>query len=310
MKGRAWRYLLTASLVVVSALIPGSVRAQSDPRASLLVSTSWLAQHLTDPNLVVLHVGDRNEYAAGHIPGARHVTFDDISISEHEKPGALMLQMPEPADLRNKLEQLGISSDSRIVVYYAKDWVTPATRVVFTLDHAGLGDQTSLLDGNLDLWKQEKRAVTSEVPAKKVGKLAALRIKPNVVDGEWVKNNVGKPGISVVDGRAAAFYDGVQTGRGMHAPHKTGHIPGAKSVPFTEITDTNLRLKSRDELAALFAKAGVKPGDTVVGYCHIGQQATGMLFAARSLGHKVMLYDGSFEDWSAREGYPAETSRK
>lgn len=310
MKGPALRHLLTASLVVVTALIPVSVRAQSDPRASLLVSTTWLAQHLRDPNLVVLHVGDRNEYAAEHIPGARHVTFDDISISEHQKPGALMLQMPEPADLRNKLEQLGISSDSRIVVYYAKDWVTPATRVVFTLDHAGLGEQTSLLDGNLDLWKQEKRAVTNEVPAKKVGKLAALRIKPNVVDGEWVKNNVGKPGISVVDGRAAAFYDGVQTGRGMHAPHKTGHIPGAKSVPFTETTDTKLRLKSRDELAALFTRAGVKPGDTVVGYCHIGQQATGMLFAARSLGHKVMLYDGSFEDWSAREGYPAETTRK
>jgi thiosulfate/3-mercaptopyruvate sulfurtransferase len=51
----------------------------------------------------------------------------------------------------------------------------------------------------------------------------------------------------------------------------------------------------------------VKPGDTVVGYCHIGQQATGMLFAARSLGHKVLLYDGSFEDWSAHANYPVET---
>ena len=93
----------------------------------------------------------------------------------------------------------------------------------------------------------------------------------------------------------------------MNGPQRTGHIAGAKSVPFTEITDDNLKLKSVPELNALFAKAGVKPGDTVVGYCHIGQQATGMLFAARLTGHPVLLYDGSFEDWSAHTSYPVET---
>ena len=64
-----------------------------------------------------------------------------------------------------------------------------------------------------------------------------------------------------------------------------------------------------DELAALFAKAGVQPGDTIVGYCHVGQQATAMLFAARSLGHPVLLYDGSFQEWSRltpAESYPVE----
>ena len=51
----------------------------------------------------------------------------------------------------------------------------------------------------------------------------------------------------------------------------------------------------------MFEKAGVKANDTVVGYCHIGQQATAMLFAARSLGHPVLLYDGSFQDWSRHD---------
>jgi thiosulfate/3-mercaptopyruvate sulfurtransferase len=127
-------------------------------------------------------------------------------------------------------------------------------------------------------------------------------VKPLVVDADWVKSNIGKHGIAVVDGRAAAFYDGVQTGQGMTAPHKTGHIAGAKSVPYTEITDDNLVFRTREQLAEIFAKAGVQPGDTVVGYCHVGQQATGMLFAARLLGHPVLLYDGSFEDWSMRDG--------
>ncbi|MFT3771643.1 MAG: rhodanese-like domain-containing protein [Minicystis sp.] len=71
-------------------------------------------------------------------------------------------------------------------------------------------------------------------------------------------------------------------------------------------------LRSTEELAALFAKAGVKPDDGVIGYCHVGQQATAMLFAARRLGHDVRLYDGSFEDWSLyHPDYPVEDpSRK
>jgi thiosulfate/3-mercaptopyruvate sulfurtransferase len=301
----------TGCLVVLTAMIPVAARAQAaDARSKILVSPEWLGQHLGDRNLVLLHVGEKREYDAGHLPGARFVSLDDVSISDHDKPGGLMLQMPDNEKLREMLANLGVSSDSRVIVYYGNDWVTPATRVIFTLDYAGLGDRSSLLDGGMQLWKEQKRPITTDVPAPRQGNLAALSVRPIVVDGNFVKSNVGKPGISVVDGRAAAFYDGVQTGRGMHGPQRTGHVAGAKSVPFTEITDEKLRLKSRDELAAIFAKAGVKPGDTVVGYCHIGQQATGMLFAARSLGHKVLLYDGSFEDWSAHVDWPVETTAK
>lgn len=303
------RTSLAISLIVVAALIPLRTKAQTkDPRAGLLVSTEWLGQHVNDPNLVLLHIGEKEEYDAGHIPGARYVRLDDIADSDHEKPGALMLQMPPADALRGRLARLGISDNSRIVVYYGNDWVTPATRVIFTLDYAGLGDRTSLLDGGMQRWKQQGRSVTTSLTAARKGTLSALRTRPLIVDADWVKANIGKPGIAVVDGRAAAFYDGVETGRGMHAPHRTGHIAGAKSIPYTEITSDNLTLKSPAELEAMFAKAGVKPGDTVVGYCHIGQQTTGVLFAARSLGHKVLLYDGSFEDWSAHAGYPVETS--
>jgi thiosulfate/3-mercaptopyruvate sulfurtransferase len=299
---------LVLSVVVVSALIPVAAKAQAkESRSNLLVTPAWLGEHLNDPNLVLLHVGQKSDYFAEHIPGARFVALDDIADSDHEKPGALMLQVPPADGLRERLASLGISDDSRIVVYYGTDWVTPATRVVFTLDLAGLGARTSLLDGGMRLWKAEKRPVTKELTDAKKGKLSELKTRPIVVDAEWVKDNVGKPGISVVDGRAAAFYDGVDTGRGMHGPQRTGHIAGAKSIPFTEVTTEQVVFKTPQELEAIFAKAGVKPGDTVVGYCHIGQQATGMLFAARLLGHKVLLYDGSFEDWSAHTSYPVAT---
>jgi thiosulfate/3-mercaptopyruvate sulfurtransferase len=289
-------------------LVPVKTRAQaSDARSKILVTTEWLSSHLTDPNLVLLHVGEKAEYDREHLPGARFVRLDDIADSDHEKPGALMLQVPSNESLREKLTALGISDDSRVVVYYGNDWVTPSTRVIFTLDYAGLGNQSALLDGGMQKWKREQRALTAAPPAPVKGTLSSLKTRPIVVDADWVKANVGKPGISVVDGRAAAFYDGVQAGGGHAGRHRSGHIAGAKSIPYTEITNDQLQLKTPAELAAIFAKAGVKPGDTVVGYCHIGQQATGMLFAARSLGYKVLLYDGSFEDWSAHSTYPVES---
>jgi len=277
----------------------------ASPRQNLVVDANWLKAHLADPDLVLLHIGDKAEYEAAHIPGARFVSLQDISISDHSGKG-LMLEMPPAEDLRHRLEALGISDKSRVVVYYGKDWVSPSTRVIFTLDYAGLGARSSLLDGGQEAWVRAGGAVTKEATAAKTGSLSPLKLRPIVVDAETVKARIGTPGIAVVDGRDAAFYDGVQSGGSHGTPHRTGHIRGALSIPFTSITDDRLLLKSNDELAAIFAKAGVKPNDTVIGYCHIGQQTTAMLFAARTLGHKVLLYDGSFEDWSRHTEYPVD----
>jgi len=277
----------------------------ASPRQSLIVDANWLKAHLADPDLVLLHVGDKAEYEAAHIPGARFVSLQDISISDHSGKG-LMLEMPPAEDLRHRLEALGISDKSRVVVYYGKDWVSPSTRVIFTLDYAGLGARSSLLDGGQEAWVRAGGAVTKEATAAKTGSLSPLKLRPIVVDAETVKARLGTSGVAVVDGRDAAFYDGVQSGGSHGTPHRTGHIRGALSIPFTSITDDRLLLKSNDELAAIFAKAGVKPNDTVIGYCHIGQQTTAMLFAARTLGHPVLLYDGSFEDWSRHTDYPVD----
>jgi thiosulfate/3-mercaptopyruvate sulfurtransferase len=84
-----------------------------------------------------------------------------------------------------------------------------------------------------------------------------------------------------------------------------GHVPGAHSLPFTSVSTADGKLKSTDELKALFTEAGVKSGDHIIAYCHIGIQATAVIFAARSLGMDAVLYDGSFQDWSKR-GLPVE----
>lgn len=301
------RPIILAALVLL--LLPTAIFAKS-PRDTMVVNTAWLASHLKDPNLVLLHVGDPDEYKAKHIPGARFVKLSDIAVSDHSATG-LMLEMPPTAeDLRGRLARLGIADDSRIVVYYGNDWVSPATRVIFTLDHAGLGDRTVLLDGGMGAWVRDGHQVTDVVPAERLGKLGPLKIRKTVVDASFVRKHMGKPGYALIDGRAAAFYDGVDTGGMKDEPHRTGHIAGAGSFPFTEVTDDNLMLRSPDELRALLTKAGVKPNDNVIGYCHIGQQMTAVIFAARTLGHNAVLYDGSMQDWSRHQDYPVDNPAK
>lgn len=276
-------------------------QATRPTRADLTVTPSWLADHLKDPDLVLLHVGDKAEYEKGHIPGARFAEMKDVSVSSMDHEKGLMLEMQSADTLRAHLAALGISDKSRVVVYYGNDWITPSTRILFTLDYAGLGDRSALLDGGMPAWKESGHQVSADVSPAKVGQLAALKLRPLVVNADYVKANLTSTTVHLIDGRAAAFFDGADAGN----PRK-GHIAGARSIPFTEVTNDKLQLKSAQQLSALFAKAGVGPGDTVVAYCHIGQQATAVLFAARTLGHPVLLYDGAFQDWSRRMELPVE----
>ena len=287
-----------AGICLLALLASAGVVARADgPRDHWVVSPTWLAQHLHDSDLVVLYAGDQSEYGAKHIPGARHVALADLSTSDH----GLSLEMLPADDLRHRLSDLGISDTSTVVVSYGS--LTAATRVIFTLDYAGLS-KVSLLDGGLDGWIRAGQPVTTAVAAVKAGTLRPLSLQPTVVDAAFVLAHLKAPHFAVVDARASAFYDGVQTGG--NGTQRTGHIAGAVSVPYTSITNPSGEIRSAAELEAIFAKAGVKPDDTIVGYCHIGQQATAMLLAARSLGHPVLLYDGSFEDWSKHPEYPVD----
>lgn len=299
--------LLAAVVTAVTLSGPAVTKTSTtpNPRDRLLVSTEWLASHLADSNLVLLHVGDPAEYPVEHLPGARPIALRDISLPRVE--GTLELEMLPPAELRRRLEKLGISDDSRIVVYYGGDWVSPATRVVLTLDWIGLGDRTSLLDGGLRLWKREGRPVTKTVPpAPTPGRLSVRPVRSDVVvDQAVVQRNLKAPGVTIVDARAPMFFDGPP-----HGEHRAGHIPGAVNVPFNSVFGEDLRLLRADSLTTLFRKAGVRPHDDLIVYCHLGQQATAVIFAAKSLGYTARLYDGSFDDWSARKELPVEGGQR
>ena len=291
---------LVLALAVLAA--PVGARAQEAGRAlPLVVTGEWLARQLGSDDLVLLHVGEPRAFETEHLPGARLVTFD--ALAAREADGGLALELPPPDDLRSRLEALGISDDSRVIVYFAGNWATPATRVLFTLDYAGLGERAAVLDGGLPQWKRDGRALTATIVPVKAGRLTPRPAKPIVADAEHVRSHLRARGTAIVDARAPVFYSGP-----AHGDHRPGHVPGAASIPFTAVFDDSLRVRDRASLERLFADAGVQPTDSIVAYCHIGQQATAVVLAARLLGRPVRLYDGSFQDWSRRTELPVENT--
>lgn len=266
----------------------------------LTVSVDWLEKNLSNPKLILLHVGQKDEYDAGHIPGAQFITLQDISTTAEESD--LALQLPAAEKLKTVLEQFGIGNDSRVVVYFGKDWISPTTRVYYTLDYAGLGKNTSLLDGGMPAWTAAGKTLTKDVPAAKQG---SLKIQTNdniLAKSDFVKSNLNQSGVKIIDARTPNFWDGSSAG----GQPRAGRIPGAKNIPFSTLTDEKGFLKDEATLKKMFEDAGVKSSDTVVAYCHIGQQGSLAYFAAKSLGYKVKLYDGSFQEWSRLSDLPVE----
>jgi thiosulfate/3-mercaptopyruvate sulfurtransferase len=282
---------LAAALAAAAIGSTPALAQQRSTREDLLVSAAWLAQHLHDSNLVILQVGamgNEEIYNAGHIPGARMLDYGVVyALPKGDAPLAAG---------HDALERLGVSDDSRIVLYSADGYVAPATRSLLLLNYAGM-QRVQLLDGGLKGWTASGGALSKDAPLARKGTLSPFMPQPAlIVDADFVSAHRGAAGFAIVDARNREFYDGTKEG-GPRDHRVKGHIPGALNAPFDEFTTNDGHWKSAADIAAVFDKAGVKPGDTIIGYCHVGEQATAMLFAARTLGRRVVLYNGSFADW-------------
>lgn len=266
----------------------------------MLVSTSWLADYLEDPSVVVIHVGNPDSYEAGHIPGARLLSYDDFTV---RRP-PLYTELPDVDDLEEALERIGVSDDSHVVLYHAQGYPTMVGRLFVTLEYLGLQNRISLLDGSLTVWGAEGRPTEQSAPEVLRGSLTVDPQAHVVVDRDWVREHYRDTAVRVLDARTPRFYTG-EAGITMHA-FRPGHIPAAGNLPFTNLTDDSGRFRSPHELRSMFHEADVTPTKRVVTYCHLGQQASLLYFVARYLGYDASMYDGSFEDWSAQETLPVE----
>ena len=280
--------------IALSVVAFASAFAQS-PKPGLLVSTDWLAQRINDPTVVVLHAWRyADDFAAGHIPGARAISYEDYRIERN----GIGTELPPVEQLKATFEKLGVSDHSHVVIYAGGSGTAPvATRLFLTLDYLG-HQRVSLLDGGLAKWRAENRTVSTENPRITPGRLTP-EPRSVTVDADYVVQRVGKPGFAFIDTRTTPEYLGEGTPSNLPSE---GHIAGARQLEWEQLfrdPQTGLFLET-SELRKLFSDRSAR-GDTVITYCLVGYRASTTYFVARMLGYPVRLYDGSYQEWSGRQ---------
>ncbi len=270
-----------------------------------LVSTLWLGEHLGEPDLVVVDSSwhmpasgrdARTEYLAAHIPGARF--FDIDEVSDHADPAPHML--PSAAEFGAAMGRLGVGRNDRIVVYDNSPTHT-ASRGWFTFRHFG-ASQVAVLDGGLPKWLAEGRSTESGEPPYRDARFEAVEAR-DVVTKQQLVSDTGSP---LVDARGKGRFEGAEPE--PRAGLASGHIPGARNLPFGAVYAEDGRFKPLDEIRRLFAEAGIDPALPFVASCGSGVTATSLLFAAYLLGNDSgRLYDGSWTEWGADPATPKAT---
>ena len=263
-----------------------------------LVSTEWLAQHLGEPDLVIVdsswHMpasgrSGRAEYLAAHIPGACFLNIDEIADSHHPAPHML----PGADEFGRAMQHLGIGRDDRIVVYDNSPTRT-AARGWFMLRHFG-ADRVAILDGGLQKWLAEGRPTESGDPPPRDASFEAEGRREEVITKRQILAGEGTP---LLDARGQGRFEGSEPDPrpGVAA----GHIPGARNLPFATLYNEDGTFKSPEELRRLFAEAGVDPAQPFTASCGSGVTANSLIFAAHLIGRDGnRLYDGSWSEWGA-----------
>ena len=267
-----------------------------------LVSTEWLAAHLDEVTVVdstwfmpSLGRSGREEYLASHIRGARFLDIDDISDRSNPAPHML----PSAQQFAAAMEDLGVGSDDRIVVYDNSPTRT-AARGWFMLRHFGARD-VAILDGGFQKWVAEGRRTESGEPAQRNARFEAREDPSEVVTTQQILS--GEVLAPLLDARGAARFEGSEAD--PRPGVEPGHIPGACNLPFGKLYKEDGTFKSTDEIRRLFAEADIDPTRSFVASCGSGVTANSLIFAAHLLGHDGnRLYDGSWSEWGADPATP------
>lgn len=275
-----------------------------------LVSTADLTALLAEPDPPVLldvrwRLGGppgRQEYAAGHLPGAVYLDLDDDLAAAPGAGGRHPL--PDPGDLERVLRAAGVRAGHPVVAYDT-DNGSIAARAWWLLRWAG-HEAVAVLDGGYTAWLSERRPTTAEEPAPEPGDIEVRPGAMPVLDAGQAADLAGTG--TLLDARAPERY------RGDTEPidPRAGHIPGARNAPFAAHTGPDGRWRAPGELAERFAALGVQNGQPVGAYCGSGVTAASVVLALEAAGittpdRPAALYVGSWSHWCVDPSRPVAT---
>ncbi len=269
-----------------------------------LVETAWVAEHLKDPKVRIAESDeDYLLYETGHIPGAVKVDWFTI------------LQDPLRRDFIDKqgfeklMSELGVGNDTTVVFYGDKsNWFACYAFWLFELyGH----EKKMIMNGGRAKWTAEGRPLDKEVPHYPATKYKAKEPRSGLrAFRDDVFKHLEKK-LPLVDVRSPQEYHGEllhMPGYPQEGAMRGGHIPGARSIPWSQAVREDQTFKPSEELKKLYEGQGITPGKDIIAYCRIGERSSHTWFVLKYLlGYpKVRNYDGSWTEWGNLVGAPIE----
>jgi thiosulfate/3-mercaptopyruvate sulfurtransferase len=272
------------------------------PRPDVLVDRGWLLAHLEDPDIVILEVDERPMlYRVGHIPGARCLDWH----TDLQDP--VTRDIPRPEAIHALWRRMGISPDSRVVLYGDKNnWY--ACFAYWLFRSYGLS-KLAILDGGRPAWITNDLPVTTFEPPPAHTAAPTPELAPQF-RATWmdVADLTARSG-QLLDVRTPEEYRGemlTEPGYPDEAAQRAGHIPGALNLPWDQVTAHDGTFRSYEDLSSIFTGLGLNPDLRTITYCRIGERSAHTWFVLHELlgWSDVRNYDGSWTEWGSMVAMP------